>query len=667
MHASSIANIFRNPARLALFLPILLTAAERPVPPPGVAVPAETQSRFEAGLAEMRTVLAAAAKRRGVTQLDLADVRIFHEAVRYALQYNEFLRPEELATGQRLLDAGLARARQLREGLKPWAEQTGLVVRGYVSKIDGSVQPYGLVVPPTWSPTAPGRWRLDAWFHGRNERLTELNFLDDRMKNEGQFTPPDTIVLHLYGRYCNANKFAGEIDLFEALDAVKQHYRIDPDRISVRGFSMGGAAAWHIAAHYAGLWASAAPGAGFAETAEFLQVFQKETVQPTWWEKKLWHMYDATDYAENFFNLPLVAYSGEKDRQIQAAKVMERELAKAGMTMRHVIGPGTEHRYHPDSKIIIDSALNSIVARGRNAVPKELKFVTYTLRYNRLKWLRVDSLARHWEKGRVDASISDDREIRIQTANVTGLSLLFAPGECPLNPMGGATVVVDGQPVAVPGPQTDASWRTRLRKTGGKWTAAGAPQSGLHKSHGLQGPVDDAFLSRFIIVKPGAKSRSAAVETWVHAEMDRAIAEWRRHFRGEAIVKMDSEITPEDARSSNLILWGDPDSNAYLAGIAARLPVSWSGGNLTIGRSKPVSASGHAAILIYPNPAAPNRYVVLNSGFTFREYDYLNNARQISKLPDWAIVDLAVQPDSRWPGRIADAGFFGEHWEWLQP
>jgi hypothetical protein len=27
-----------------------------------------------------------------------------------------------------------------------------------------------------------------------------------------QFTG-DTIVIHLYGRYCNANKFAGEVDL----------------------------------------------------------------------------------------------------------------------------------------------------------------------------------------------------------------------------------------------------------------------------------------------------------------------------------------------------------------------------------------------------------------------------------------------------------------------
>jgi len=74
-------------------------------------------------------------------------------------------------------------------------------------------------------------------------------------------------------------------------------------------------------------------------------------------------------------------------------------------------------------------------------------------------------------------------------------------------------------------------------------------------------------------------------------------------------------------------------------------------------------ADRHVAVMIYPNPLNPNRYVVLNSGFTFREFDYLNNARQTPKLPDWAIVDTTVAPDARWPGKILSAGFFNEDWK----
>ena len=102
----------------------------------------------------------------------LPDVLIYQEAVRYALQYNEFFKPAEIAAAKTLLAQGEDRAAQLALGQAPWTTATGLVVRGYVSKIDRSVQPYGLVVPPSYSPVAPHRWRLDAWFHGRDEALS---------------------------------------------------------------------------------------------------------------------------------------------------------------------------------------------------------------------------------------------------------------------------------------------------------------------------------------------------------------------------------------------------------------------------------------------------------------------------------------------------------------
>jgi hypothetical protein len=132
---------------------------------------------------------------------------------------------------------------------------------------------------------------------------------------------------------------------------------------------MGGAAAWHFAAHYAGEWAAAAPGAGFSETPQFLKVFQKETVQPSWWEEKLWHLYDADDYAVNLSNCPIVAYSGEIDIQKQAADVMADAMAREGMRLTHIIGPNTPHRYHPDSKVAINRLIDAIAERGPRSLP----------------------------------------------------------------------------------------------------------------------------------------------------------------------------------------------------------------------------------------------------------------------------------------------------------
>ena len=54
---------------------------------------------------------------------------------------------------------------------------------------------------------------------------------------------------------------------------------------------------------------------------------------------------------------------------------------------------------------------------------------------------------------------------------------------------------------------------------------------------------------------------------------------------------------------------------------------------------------------------------MLNSGFTYREFAYLNNARQVPKLPDWAVIDLRTPADSLWPGKVVAADFFDESWK----
>ena len=96
--------------------------------------------------------------------------------------------------------------------------------------------------------------------------------------------------------------------------------------------------------------------------------------------------------------------------------------------------------------------------------------------------------------------------------------------------------------------------------------------------------------------------------------------------------------------------------------IAGKLPIKWTAEGVRVG-AKSFAAAHHVPVLIYPNPLNPNRYVVLNSGFTFREYDYLNNARQVPKLPDFAVLDVNVPVSSRSPGGVVAAGFFDETWQ----
>jgi pimeloyl-ACP methyl ester carboxylesterase len=636
----------------------------RPIPPEGIKIADLDRAELMAGVAALEQEIIdlghSLAKKPALLEL-LPDVQIFHNAVRYALRYNEFYDLKEVAVAHKFLAQGMERATALREGKSPWTSQTGLVVRGYVSKIDGSVQPYGLVVPAVYRPDEPGKYRLDVWCHGRGEKLTELSFLNGRQNSPGEFVPAHAFVLHLYGRYCCANKFAGEIDCLEALAHVEKHYPIDENRRVIRGFSMGGAACWQFAVHYPSLWCAAAPGAGFSETADFLKVFQDEQVKPPDYEQKLWHMYDCTDYAANLFNVPTVAYSGEKDKQKQAADMMARAMKEEKLTLVHLIGPGTGHSYHPETKNELNRRIDRIAERGREPAPNRVRFTTYTLRYDRSFWVRVDGLERHWERADVDATAGSDA-VEIHTKNVTALTLEMDAGDCPLDPTDKPKVTIDDDELEGAPVLSDKSWKAHFRKTRDGWQAVDKPdETGLTKHHGLQGPIDDAFMDSFLIAKPTGKPMHEQTGAWVNAEMKRAIEHWRKQFRGEARVKPDDEVTPEDIAQHNLILWGDPSSNQVLAKVAEKLPVKWDQGNVLANRDT-FAADSHMPVLIYPNPLNPKRYVVLNSGFTFRDYDYLNNARQVPKLPDYAVIDVRTPPSSRWPGKVVKAGFFDEKW-----
>jgi hypothetical protein len=267
-----------------------------------------------------------------------------------------------------------------------------------------------------------------------------------------------------------------------------------------------------------------------------------------------------------------------------------------------------------------------------------------------MKWITLDRLEKHWERAEIHARIEGE-VIRVTATNIAAFTITLS--EKPRN------VVINDEEVAR---DLDTS-AAGFCKLGGKWQR-NPPDfgRGLHKTHGLTGPIDDAFMDSFILVRPTGEAFNERVRAWAAGELQRAVEEWRRVFRGDARVKNDSEITAEDIARHNLVLWGDPGSNQLLARILPSLPLEWTRAQLRLGAVS-ASPSDHAPIMIYPNPLNPRRYVVINSGFTYREYDYLNNARQVPRLPDFAVIDVSKPVTSQYPGGVAAAGFFDEKWQ----
>ncbi len=118
---------------------------------------------------------------------------------------------------------------------------------------------------------------------------------------------------------------------------------------------------------------------------------------------------------------------------------------------------------------------------------------------------------------------------------------------------------------------------------------------------------------------------------------------------------------PEDMQTSNLILWGDIRSNPLIARMLPKLPVRWTPDEVGVG-GVTFPTDTHTLLLGYPNPLAPQRRIVINSGLTFREAHDRTNSLQNPKLPDWAVLNVSQPPNAEAAGKIVSADFFDSHW-----
>ena len=112
-------------------------------------------------------------------------------------------------------------------------------------------------------------------------------------------------------------------DVLRGNRGVQKRYKIDPDRIILRGFSMGGCGAWHIALHYPGFFAAAEIGAGTWPRRSQMPGFPPYQQGPL----RIWE--NINDWALNAFNLPLAGHDGDSETGLSSIPPFRRELRRA--------------------------------------------------------------------------------------------------------------------------------------------------------------------------------------------------------------------------------------------------------------------------------------------------------------------------------------------------
>lgn len=627
------------------------------------ALSVEQRQKLDEGLLKLRDSLDTLRNRHAG---DLVDAAIFEKGVTWALRYDQQFTPADVLLLHKALDRGGERIKSLATENAPWRTSRGPLALGYVSRIDGSVQPYGVVVPRNYDPKRP--IRLDVVLHGstRPVGMTELRFLSRfDQGDDGRAAAVDQpfIELHPLGRVENCYRWAGETDVFEAIDDVCRRYNIDRERIVLRGMSMGASGTWHLGLKHPDTFVALGPYCGYVDTHRFSHLpfahFVKVGPLPEWQELGL-HMLDSIDYAANAGVVPAIACMGEKDEAFEAHVLMAEAMRRDGLQMVNLISPGTGHVIDPVTQAEQMRLIGAYARLGRDRAPATLRYVTWTLKYNRCHWLEVLGLERHYARAELSARLQGATVEVDEPKNVTRFAVLTS--QLADRPQ---TVQVGTTKLELP---PTNSRGVVVARTQGAWRIVGdAGEVALTgKRPGLQGPIDDAFTAPFVCVRGTGRPWNPAVGAYADAALTRFADEWHQFFRGELPVKDDTALTDEDVRTRHLILFGDPGSNSWIAKALPNLPLNWTRDTLRFGGREYPSAD-HLPALIGPNslPGGDGHYLVVNSGHTFRGAELAKlNYLLFPRWGDWAVLKVSgATANLPLDEQLLQAGYFDEQWK----
>ena len=499
------------------------------------------------------------------------------------------------------------------------------------SRTDGSVQPYAIQLPKNFSRNQT--YPLVIQLHGLNFHEV-LSGSRTRYRGMGspQWIQPDLPVIYAqcFGRPSAFYRGMGEEDVLEVLAEVKRRFPVNPDHVYLMGHSMGGCGTYHIGLHFPDQFGGLTP----IDAAMGPKVGRpSQEPIPAWMLPQI-AIHSPTNLYPNASNARVFFKNAGAGIQGTSTEFTDGIVAQGGFS-KAISFPGLPHNFG-DKQPYADF-VPELIAEPISRRPTEVKFYTTTLRYNQAYWVTIDRLTHHNADTLVTATCDASKGVQVKTVNIDALTLRFQDCPAPKN----SSLEVDGTTVLTALPVGEV----HLSKAGGTWHTGAWSSSAKTKQHGLQGPIDDAFNSRFLIVF-GEGDRDLAV-----TELD-ALRNppGPMDIHGDFMMKPAAKVTPQDIESNNLILFGTPESNPILKRLADALPP-------TLIKSR---ADGARSVFIQPNPENPRRYVLVWQG------KFLSTAGEALRQ-QW-ILPICLLPDYVWvkDGKIVAGGHFDNDWNLTQ-
>jgi len=510
-------------------------------------------------------------------------------------------------------------------GDDPWAERVGLVTRAYRSELDGSLQPYVLLVPESYTRRPDADFPLIVASHGLRYSAEDMIRIVSghptppggaRAARHGLAFPPpavDALIVAHHGYGDAGHRAPGELDVLRVIDEVSRAYRVDPRRVTLTGFSLGGSVAFWVPLRYPDRFAGAAPLCGYPNVPEYRTV---RAARKRPWEHTLIAAEDIAQHAEGGRYLPLRVVHGARDRPERSEHVAARyrELGYAVEVDVPDLGHNVWDYAYEDG-----SLLAWLARQRRPEVAAAPRVRTARYRWGTNEWLRLDRFERHGEHADLAGQLGRAR-ITVRTDNAVAFSILaHALGD---RRDGAARLVVDGQDLG----EHPLAHDLHLARADGRWAVV--PELARppgHKRPGVEGPLGDLWYGPFVVVY-GASDPA-------QTDANRRTAEEVRRYNPWTEVAMpvvaDVDVAPADLRGRGVVLVGSPRSNAVLASITAELPMRFDHAAIELGGIRYEGAEvGISTIL--PSPFDPDHYLVVHAGLG------PEGTLSARHLPEWA-------------------------------
>jgi len=551
----------------------------------------------------------------------------------------------------------LGRARELLRIKNPGSPST-LVRHGrflehaYFARNDGTAQPYFVYVPSSYAGRA--RVPLVLFLHGWDPAMGRTNpwlvpdFVLDLAEQHGVlFAIP-------HGRTNTDFQFAGEVDVLRVEEEIRKFYRVDPERIYLLGVSMGGAGVWQIGAHYPDHFAAIAPING---QGDWFRFWQEQFRYPPRHSlpshvQRLIAMNNPTDLARNLSQL--YSYGQHATRCFlgpQHTREMMQRLRQFGASCDFFEDPSPLGHYTYLEKDCWARAFRHLLRHTRLRNPEEIRYTTHSLRFPGSYWIEVRGIMRWGSPARVHARRTPEGTLRVETENAAALR--FSPPHSWAGKDGMFTIQWnDAEPARY---SPDADGRVLLSAPG--FSAPHGPRTA--KSRSVCGPVADVFNFPFVAVR-GTTGTPQQVEA-SHALARQFARDWAAYAEGQVFLTTDTAVTDASMKDKGLVLFGLPEVNSVTARLAPKLPFRLSHDRIVLPDGRTFQSREVGLLLTYPNPLAPDRYILIYHGIPWGKGRSENH--KFDLLPDFAVYTReALQPIGI--NRYLAAGFFDEFWRY---